>query len=164
MRDLRTLFNEARKVYNTEDLGIVKIKHYPSKVYKIGAAPKTKKRNITPEQVITIQKCKVEPGGRAELAKDLFMLSLYMCGTNAVDIYNLDSYYPDRIRLEYNRAKTERVRDDNAFISIRIVPEARPLLEKYIGNLQTRYSTHNGLDTALSLGMQHCGKLRKYRI
>lgn len=161
MRDLRTLFNEARKAYNNEDLGIVKIKHYPFKVYKIGAAPKTKKRNITPEQVITILKCKVEPGGRAELAKDLFMLSFYMCGMNAVDIYNLDGYDPESARLEYNRAKTEGVRDDNAFISIKAVPEARPLLEKYVGNLQSRYSTHTGLDTALSLGMQQLREITK---
>jgi len=52
MRDLRTLFNEARKIYNNEDIEVVKIKHYPFKVYKIGAPPKTKKRNIPAEQVI----------------------------------------------------------------------------------------------------------------
>lgn len=34
MRDLRTLFNEARKIYNNEDIGVVKIKHYPFKAYK----------------------------------------------------------------------------------------------------------------------------------
>jgi hypothetical protein len=34
------------------------------------------------------------------------------------------------------------LRDDDAFISIKIVPEARPLLEKYIGKLQNTYSTY----------------------
>jgi hypothetical protein len=29
MRDLRTMFNAARNLYNNEDLGIYKIKHYP---------------------------------------------------------------------------------------------------------------------------------------
>lgn len=42
MRDLRTLFNEARMIYNNEDIGVAKIKHYPFKVNKIGAPPKTK--------------------------------------------------------------------------------------------------------------------------
>jgi len=45
------------------------------------------------------------------------------------------------------------MRDDDAFISIKIVPEARPLLRKYMGTLQARYSTSGGLDTALNKGM-----------
>jgi len=36
MHDLRTLFNEACKKYNNKDLGIIKIKHYPFEVYKVG--------------------------------------------------------------------------------------------------------------------------------
>jgi hypothetical protein len=159
MRDLRTLFNEARKIYNNEDIGVVKIKHYPFKVYKIGAPPKTKKRNIPAEQILKLKNCTVKTDSRAELARDLFLLSFYMCGMNAVDFYNLDSYDPESTRLEYNRSKTCGLRDDGAFISLKIVPEARPLLEKYIGKLQDRYSTYNGLDTALSKGMQQLRKI-----
>ncbi len=159
MRDLRTLFNEARRFYNNEDIGIIKIKHYPFIKYKIGAPPKTRKRNMPGEQLIKLKNCVVEPGGRAELARDLFLLSFYMCGMNAVDFYNLDSYNPQSTRLEYNRSKTTGVRDDDAFISIKIVPEAKPLLEKYIGKLRDRYSTYNGLDTALSKGMKILRKM-----
>jgi len=158
MRDLRTLFNEARKVYNNDDIGVIKIKHYPFAKYKIGAPPKTKKRNISAEQVLQIRNCEVVTDSRAELARDLFMLSFYMCGMNAVDIFNINNYNPQSARLEYNRSKTKGVQDDNAFISIKIVSEAKPLLEKYIGRLQSRYTTYNGLDTALSKGMQ---KLRE---
>jgi integrase len=154
MRDLRTLFNEARRFYNNEDVGIIKIKHYPFIKYKIGASPKTRKRNIQGEQLVKLVKLAVEPGGRAELARDLFLLSFYMCGMNAVDFYNLDDYDPKSVRLEYNRSKTTGIRDDEAFISIKIIPEARPLLEKYVGKLRDRYSTYNGLDTALSKGMK----------
>ena len=154
MRDLRTLFNEACKLYNNEDLGLVKIKHYPFKVYKIGAPPKTKKRNIQPEQIIKLRDCVLPPDSRAELARDLFMLSFYLCGMNAVDLYKLDRYDPAWERLEYNRSKTEGIRDDDAFINIKIIAEARPLLTKYMGSLKARYSTANGLDTALSKGME----------
>ena len=101
----------------------------------------------------------VEPRSRAELAKELFIASFYLCGMNAVDFYNLNVYDPCSVRLEYNRSKTEGVRDDNAFISIKIVDEARPFMEKYIGNLQSRYTTHNGLDTALSKGMRQLRKI-----
>ncbi|MGY4539504.1 integrase [Mucilaginibacter sp. UYNi724] len=159
MRDLRTLFNEARKIYNNEDIGVVKIKHYPFKVYKIGAPPKTRKRNISAEQLIKIKNCAVKPNSRAELAKELFLLSFYMCGMNAVDFYNLISYDPQSTRLEYNRSKTKGLRNDGALISIKIVPEARPMLEKYIGKLQERYSTYNGLDTALSKGITEVRKV-----
>lgn len=153
MRDLRTLFNEACRLYNNEDFGIIKIKHYPFKVYKIGAPPKTRKRNIAAERIIKLRDEDLPPDSRAELARDLFMLSFYLCGMNAVFLYKLDRYDPAWKRLEYNRSKTEGMRDDDAFISIRIVPEARPLLAKYMGTLQRRYSTANGLGTALSKGM-----------
>ncbi|MCC8409083.1 hypothetical protein LJ707_09085 [Mucilaginibacter sp. UR6-1] len=78
---------------------------------------------------------------------------------NAVDFYNLDQYDPSWNRIEYNRSKTEDVRDDDAFISIKVVPEAKALLSKYMGTLQSRYSTNNGLDTALSQGMKQLRKL-----
>lgn len=106
MRDLRTLFNAACKFYNNEDLGLYKIKHYPFKKYKIGSAPLTRKRNISVEQVMTIRNCKVKEGSRAELARDLFMLSFYLCGMNAVDFYHLNEANPACERLEYHRSKT----------------------------------------------------------
>ncbi|HEY2581089.1 MAG TPA: site-specific integrase [Mucilaginibacter sp.] len=154
MRDLRTLFNEARRQFNNEDLGIIRIKHYPFKAYKIGAPPKTKKRNISAEDILKIRDCHIEPGGRAELARDLFMLSFYLCGINAVDLYNFEAYSLKDKRLEYNRSKTSGKRTDEAFISIKIVREARPLLAKYVGKLHDQYSTYTGLDTALSKGMR----------
>jgi integrase len=153
MRDLRTLFNAACKIYNDEDLGIVKIKHYPFRKYKIGSAPLTRKRNVTIEEVRTIRDCEVKPGSRAELAKDIFMLSFYLCGMNAVDIYNLSSTNIYRGRLEYNRSKTKGRRKDKAFISIKIVKEAELLLEKYVGKLSERFSNYGGLNTSLSKGM-----------
>lgn len=159
MRDLRTLFNAAKLTYNDEDLGIIKIKHYPFTKYKLGSAPKTKKRNITLEQVRLIRDCQTVPGSWAELARDLFMLSFYMCGMNAVDMYQLQPLATGQERLDYNRSKTCEIRDDDAFISIKIVEEARPLLEKYAGKLQERFTTHNGLDTALSIGMQAIQKI-----
>ena len=83
---------EAYKLHNNEDLGLVKIKHYPFKVYKIGAPPKTRKRNVAPEQIIRLRDCVLPSDSRAELARDLFMLSFYLCGMNAVDLYKLDRY------------------------------------------------------------------------
>ncbi|MBT2560070.1 site-specific integrase [Pedobacter sp. ISL-68] len=159
MRDLRTLFNAARNLYNDEDLGIYRIKHYPFKKYKIGSAPLTKKRNNTLEQVLAIRYSITKPGSRAELAKELYMLSFYLCGINAVDLYYLDKKDIKNGRIDYNRSKTEGRRKDNAFISIKIVEEAKPLLEKYIEKLSVRYVDSDGLNRALGMGMKHLRKL-----
>ena len=159
MRDLRALFNAARDHYNNDDLGLYKIKHYPFKKYKIGSAPLTKKRNITIEQVKLIRSCNPPPNSRAELAKDLFMLSFYLCGTNVVDFYHLQKKNIKHGRIEYNRSKTKGRRRDDAFISIKLINEAKPLLEKYIEVLPQRYKKYDGLDTALSAGMKDLRKV-----
>jgi len=88
MRDLRTLFNAACLRYNNEDLRLYKIKHYPFKRYKIGSAPLTRKRNNSFEEIIKIRDCSTPPNSRTEMAKELYMLSFYLCGMNAVDIYH----------------------------------------------------------------------------
>ena len=159
MRDLRTLFNAAREKFNDDDLGIIKIPHYPFKKYKIGSPPETEKRNIAIRQIKMIRDCQTKPGSRAELAKELFMLSFYLCGINAVDLYYCTKENINKGRLDYNRSKTEDRRKDNAFISIKIIDEAKPLLDKYIGVLSARYTTSNGLDTALSKGLKQLRKI-----
>lgn len=159
MRDLRTLFNAAREHYNNEDLGIYRIKHYPFRKYKVGSPPLTKKRNNTLEQVLTIRDCVTIPGSRAELAKELYMLSFYLCGINAVDLYQITERDVRNGRLDYNRSKTQGKRKDNAFISIKIIDEAKPLLEKYLGKLRERYSSANALNWALCKGMEQLRKL-----
>ena len=154
MRDLRTLFNAARGRYNDEDLGIVRIPHYPFKKYKIGSPPETEKRNLSINQVIQIRDCDTTAGSRSELAKELFMLSFYMCGMNATDLYSCTKENVKGGRLNYNRAKTKNKRKDKAFISVKIIDEAKPLIDKYLGKLPGRYSTRDGLTTALIKGLK----------
>ncbi|QEM03652.1 site-specific integrase [Mucilaginibacter rubeus] len=154
MRDLRTLFNEARNKHNNENIGLIKIKHYPFKQYKVGAPPPSRKRNIDIELIREIRDCKVPEGTRIELARDLFMLSFYLCGTNAVDFYHATTASIVKGRFEYNRSKTESRRQDQAFISISIPEDAKPLLEKYLGKLNLRYGAYDYLDWALHKGMK----------
>ncbi|WP_214070037.1 phage integrase SAM-like domain-containing protein [Mucilaginibacter sp. dw_454] len=154
MRDLRSLFNVARDTFNDEDLGIIRIVHYPFKKYKIVKRPETPKKNLDVDQVLTIRDHECAPGSMKELASELFMLSFYTCGTNSVDFYQMDETNIRNGRLEYMRSKTEGKRIDRAFISIKIIDEAKPLVEKYIGKLQHRFATSVGLSTALSNGMR----------
>ena len=155
MRDLRILFNNIKDVYNDEDLGIVIVKHYPFKKYKLVEVTENDKPKLSTTQVIAIRDFQAPPNSRMELAKDLFMLSFYLCGMNAVDLRLLSE--PDdelKERINYNRSKTKSRRKDRAFISINIPDIAIEVYLKYAGKLQVRYSTHVTLDQALSKGMR----------
>jgi len=151
MRDLRLLFNAARNYYNDEDRGIIRIKHYPFKKYIIKNPPETEKRGLSIENIKAIRDYKAAPGSRSELARDLFMLSFYLCGMNAVDMYKLTS--SDVNRVDYNRAKTSSRRKDRAFFSVDLPDVAVPIYKKYAGKLQDRYSTSIGLSRALDKGI-----------
>lgn len=154
LRDLRILYKAAMKFYNNPQTGDVRIPVCPFDNYKIIEAPETRKRNLTVDQIAKIRDCVVEPGGRAELARDLFMLSFYLCGMNAVDLYYLSEQNIVNGRVEYNRAKTEERRRDNAFISIKLIKEAEEILNSYLGKLHERYLSSENLDRAINEGMK----------
>ncbi|WP_345949038.1 site-specific integrase [Mucilaginibacter sp. PAMB04274] len=152
MREFRGFFTAAMAYYNKPSLGLQPITYNPFTEYKLIDPPETRKRNIDIEQVIKIRDCEVEPDSRAELARDMFMLSFYLCGINAVDLY-LNNYKIKNGRIEYNRSKTKGKRQDKAFISINVLDEALPLLLKYRNMLSDRYSSIANLNKALSKGM-----------
>jgi hypothetical protein len=158
MRDLRILFNNIKDYYNDEDLGIIVVKHYPFKKYKLVNVTENDKPKLTVEQVIAIRDFSAPENSRMELGRDLFMLSFYLCGMNAADLHKLPQDESLKERINYNRSKTKSRRKDRAFISINIPDVAIPLYLKYAGILQQRYATHVTLDQALSKGMRGIGK------
>ena len=161
MRDLRILFNAIKDFYNDEDLEILVVKHSPFKKYKIINTVENIKPKLTVKQVKAIWDCEAPAGGTIEQARDLFMLSFYLCGMNAVDLHQLPADESLAERINYNRSKTRSRRRDKAFISVNIPDVAIPLYLKYAGKLQLRYSTHNTLDRALSTGMRKIGEITK---
>jgi integrase len=158
MRDLRTLFNAASDRFNDEDLGLIRIKHYPFKKHKVIEAPMKAKRALTVKQIAKIIEYQCTPGSRAELAKEIFLLSFYMCGMNAKDIYDLSESSVVNNRVNYHRAKTKSRRKDSAFISINLIPEASPLLFKYINRLRERYAESSNFNKALNKGLKEIGE------
>jgi len=158
IRDLRTLFNAARDRFNDEDRGLIRIKHYPFKKHKVIDAPMTAKRALSIKQIIKILNFKCTPGSRAELGKEIFLLSFYMCGMNAKDIYNLCESAIVKNRVNYNRSKTRKRRKDSAFISIKLIPEASPLLFKYLNRLRGRYAESSNFNKALNKGLKEIGE------
>ena len=64
-----------------------------------------------------------------QLAKDCALLSLCLCGTNLIDLYNATKYNGGY--LCYERAKTKDHRDDNAHIEILVDERIKYLFKKY---------------------------------
>ncbi|WP_286842793.1 MULTISPECIES: phage integrase SAM-like domain-containing protein [Sphingobacterium] len=168
MADIRAIFNEAKDVYNNEELGIVRIHNSPFSKYSPPESPESRKKGLEisthaksnssnmveidlKEIVDTIKFIRdVHIENTADsIARDLFMLSFYMCGTNANDFH---AYLLDKNieRFGYNRNKTRGKRKDKAFISIKVTEEAKPLVEKYAGYLQERYALPKAINNRLS--------------
>ncbi|PPL04903.1 site-specific integrase [Parapedobacter indicus] len=154
MSTLRAIFNAARFQYNDEDVGIIRIKNYPFNKYRMNVMKATKKRNLSVDQIISIRDTPDQNGYRTNLGRDLFMLSLYLCGMNAKDLY-VYLTDTDQTRLDYNRSKTMKDRRDDAFISLLIPDEARPIIARYAGVIQTRYADNLILNSAIAEGMRN---------
>lgn len=159
LRDFQGFFTAAMAYYNKPSLGLIPITYNPFEEYKIVSAPPTEKRTLTTQQLLIIKDYKAKEGSRTELAQKMAMLSFYLCGINAVDLYKMD-YQIVSGRVEYKRSKTKSKRKDNAFISIKLVPEAVELL-KFAATLPHRYASSTNLNKALSKGMGYLSTLTK---
>lgn len=162
MRDLRGLFNAAKKKYNTEFNTV--IRHYPFEFYKVPSAPKARKKggDLTVDNIVALRDARLRQGSVAELARDIFMLSFYLCGMNAKDIYDHEGAVTDNGRIEYERSKTHERRTDGAFISVKVPSEARWLVDRYMnGYLRKRYSSYDNFISAIGDGMIVLGKGNK---
>lgn len=162
---MRAMHNRAKLEFNNEDAGIIRIGNSPFAKADIPKPPTTRKRALTVEQIRALASVQVPAGSlgiRFELARDVFILSFLLVGMNAVDLYNVTDY--DGERLTYQRTKTRTRRDDRAEISIKVEPEARPLLEKYrdrkgerVFNFYRKYSSPNTFNAGLNKGLKQVG-------
>lgn len=165
MTDVRLLFNAAMEEFNDEDRDELRIIHYPFRKYKLKRRPENQKRNLTVEEIIRIvnlkdQELKLD---RAIFARDVFLLSFYLVGMNLADMY--EATHLKKGRLEYERQKTRGRRQDKAFISIKIEPEALLLLEKYADRLglrvfdfYSRYTTSHIFSSNVNKGLKVVAK------
>ena len=133
MSRFRLIFNLGRGFYNDEDRGIIRIKNYPFKKYKV-TKPKDKRKpkNAARNNSLSIQQLKTfisyKPVTRREqLAQNIFLLMICLIGPNSKDLFYLSK--PTREgRISYNRFKTGKE------FSIKLEPEALELVGHYPGN------------------------------
>jgi len=152
MNAIKAIFNAARREYNNENTGDIRIPFFPFRVYTVATPPKGKKRNLKLDKLHQIMESK-------GFARDVFMISFYLCGMNTVDLYNVTEIVDGRI--EYTRSKTKDKRSDEAFISIKIEPELQYLLDKYkdptqerVFDFHTRYNVSRNFTQYVNTGLK----------
>lgn len=148
--NLRALFNSA-----IEDK-VIKEDCYPFKVFKIRKAD-TKKRSLTLSQLRQLMECEKEP--HQHRYWDCFMLSLYLCGINMVDLLHLPRQ-ESLDRIGYLRSKT------GIWVEFNIPQDARVLLEKYAGkkylvNFAEGYKDYEQFVRNMNAELKRIGKVIK---
>lgn len=157
MKRLQRLFNEIKDKYNDEESGIIPIPNDPFRKYKFPEPDDVPDRDYTVDQIVKIRDCILKEGSRVEMARDLWMLSFYLGGMNAADMLRLSD--KEVVRVEYNRKKTESQRTDKAFISIKLIDEAKDIYRKYAGKLQSMYANGGSFNNAISEGIKRLRKI-----
>lgn len=134
MSNLKTLLNTA------VNEGMVEYKIFPFKTYRM---PHTNIRDICISKrelallrdfdpsAIERHKCATQDSTkRLSVARDLFMLSFYCAGINLTDLMDADV---TKDELTFVRKKTADKKQGEKQVSITIQPEAREIIERYLG-------------------------------
>lgn len=114
LRNIRTVFNWAIDNEWTDK--------YPFRRFKV-KQEKVAIRNLTAQQIAQLRDYEVEPW--QEIYRDMFMLSFYLCGMNAVDLLNVKKLTNGR--MVYHRQKTGHL------FNLPVPDEAMAIIEKYKG-------------------------------
>lgn len=169
LAQLRAMYNRAKKEFNDEEAGVIRIPFSPFNKVEIPKPSLSRKRALTVEQLRKFSEIPyttiLQPGvNRFNFAKDVFLLSFMLVGMNAVDLYTATDCTNGRIT--YQRTKTRNRRADKAEISIKIEKEAMALFEKYRDPSGQRvfkfYKLYSSVDTftaALNKGLKKLGAI-----
>ena len=117
--------------------------HIPRNPMRVVKKPRaTVRKKALPVEVIRQLRDLKTNYKAAALARDIFMLQLYLIGINLIDLYSAQSLTNGR--LEYVRHKTKKP------YSIKVEPEAMALIEKLRGKDSLIDISYGSYNTALS--------------
>ena len=125
--------------------GYVRYERHPFSFYQpVTAEPR--ELDISVEDVRRIRDYETPYKGERK-ARDLFMLSYYLGGTNLIDLMAYD--WRDKTMLEYIRTKTKNKKKSNRTVSFSIPEEAVPIIERYMSHKTGRldFRTSGSYDT-----------------
>jgi site-specific recombinase XerD len=126
---ISTIHSEARKRYNDEELGEVRIKN-PYEYYKPPKQKPAKKVSLTKTEIQKLINIRHSLSKYDKLAVDIFLLSFITMGSNIPDLYCAEFDKPGIIH--YQRTKTKERRSDGADMYIRLEPVTKCLYQEYL--------------------------------
>ncbi len=167
---IRQIFRAAIDELNDYDNGIIRVKTSPWGKVKIPAADRPDKKAITAEACRAFfatplpETRMVDP--LPELGRDVAMMVLCLAGMNTVDIFNLRKQDYHGGIIHYKRAKTTKLRTDDAYIEMRVPEVIKPLFEKYRAGDHTdrlfrfcdRFSTSDSFGSNVNTGIKQICK------
>lgn len=132
---MREVYKAARREFNDEERGILKLKNPWSNVTiprsdvpEKRAIPASKLRaffNVVPDRSKFTHPL-------MEVGQDVALISFCMCGLNAVDIFNAKKDQYDGNIFHYERQKTRSTRSDRGYFEVRVPAFLKPTFEKYL--------------------------------
>ena len=163
---MRQVFKAAIMEYNDYDNGLIRIKTNPWAKVKIPAADRTEKLAISPEMCreffsTPLPESKMK-SPLPEFGRDVAKMILCLAGINTVDLYELRKEDYQDGRICYRRAKTRKIRRDEAYIEMRVEPILLPLFEKYkadendpyLFNFHSRMTTSDSFNANVNTGLR----------
>lgn len=165
---MRHVHAYAKLKYNDEDSNRILIPYSPFSRFKVPKQNVAEKRAIDAgliRKIIDLPYGKElkNKNNRYNLAKDCFILSFALIGTNSVDLYNAETLKEGQ--LIYHRTKTKDRRRDKAKIVIDIQPHIYDLFQKYNDKTGARvfkfyqmYSDESTFNSALNKGLKIVGE------
>ena len=163
---MRQVFKAAIMEYNDYDNGLIRIKTNPWAKVKIPAADRTEKLAISPEMCreffsAPLPESKLK-SPLPELGRDVAKMILCLAGINTIDLYDLRKEDYQDGRICYRRAKTRKIRRDEAYIEMRVEPILLPLFEKYkadendpyLFNFHSRMTTSDSFNANVNTGLR----------
>lgn len=159
---LKAVYNKAKREFNDEESGKLRIPFNPfARMEKLPVcAPAHRALTVQQLRALMLQP---DDGTRAQLARDVFMLSFFLVGMNAADLYECAADVDGKIT--YERKKTRTRRADRAEMTVTIPDEAKLLVEHYRGRkgrlfrFSEMYSSTNNFNRALNLGLKQIGEV-----
>ncbi len=156
----KAILNKAKLEFNDDDLEVMPVRVNPFLKFKVPAEELAKKKALSIEEIRLIRDS-LPSTRRGQLAKDCFLISFCLLGINSVDLYKGVEIKDGRIT--YERQKTRSRRKDRAEISVKVEPEAKEILEKYLiknkSVFHKLYSDHLNLNRAINKGLIEIGNL-----
>ena len=166
---VKKMFNEARCTYNDNPEGKAYIRrslefYFPKRYQK-----QVEKRALTIDQIRAIAAVPDEErvNSQRNMARDAFLISFMMMGTNAIDL--MDCVYDGDGNITYERAKMRDRCSDGARIVIKPHPLLRPFLKKYanltdknpklVFRFRRRYTSMQSFNDMLNKGLKEVGEI-----